>query len=199
MSSFIYNGRLYQLEGDHGERAIEVPIVYDIIKDIPDADILEIGNVLRGWVKGYGRIMNHTVVDKYDKGGGIIQSDIVNYIPSNLFKFVICISTLEHVGNDSPELYDENKTLAAFDVMKKCLVVDGVLIVTWPLGYNKNLDTHFDVGKLDFTYVDYMKLVDRQRRWYQCEYKDIRGSKYNFPYPAGNGLIIGYYVNYEVH
>ncbi len=56
------------------ERTVEIPIVRDIIKDIEEDRILEVGNVLSHYF-----YVEHDVVDKYEKAEGVINEDVVNF------------------------------------------------------------------------------------------------------------------------
>ena len=188
MNYFIYNCGRYLCACDPGERAIEIPIVCDLIKD-SCFDILEVGNVLNNWIR-LGRA-GHRVVDKYDTSPGVDSCDILEYISDIKYSWVISISTLEHIGHDAPEEFDPNKPLAAYNYMKSFLIPGGIMIITWPVGYNLALDEQFESGLLDLSYVDYMKRISQEHRWIQCEWKDIKDCKYGTPFYAGNGLIIG--------
>ena len=58
------------------ERAVEIPIVYDYISKFRHQNILEIGNVINHYLK-----QNYDVVDKYEKGEGVLNYDIIDFTP----------------------------------------------------------------------------------------------------------------------
>jgi hypothetical protein len=189
---FLYNCRRYLLASDPGERAVEVPIVLDLIKDCQFSDMLEVGNVLSNWI-GF-QDSEHKIVDKYEKSPIVENVDIVDYISDCKYSWIICISTIEHIGRDEPGEQNPDKPLAAYNNMKSLLAPGGIMVVTWPVGYNLDLDKQFADGLFDFTYIDYMIRVSHEREWRQCEWEDVKDCQYGTPYYAGHGLVIAYYI-----
>ena len=41
---------------------------------------------------------DHEIVDKYEKGDGIVNEDIVNFRPGKKYDLIVSISTLEHIS-----------------------------------------------------------------------------------------------------
>lgn len=80
------------------ERAVEIPIVWDIVKK-RGGNVLEIGNVLPHYFT-----FQHDVVDKHEKGEGVINEDVADLRLQNKYDLIVSISTIEHVG------WDENPT-----------------------------------------------------------------------------------------
>lgn len=101
LNKFTFKGEKYKYfchrynDSWGNERSIEVPIVKKIINNYHCEEILELGNVLSHYFK-----ICHDVVDKYEKGEGVINQDVVDYNPFKKYKLIISISTLEHVGWD---------------------------------------------------------------------------------------------------
>ncbi len=58
------------------ERAVEIPIVLDYMKQYGRGEVLEIGNVLSHYMK-----VKHDVLDKYEQGKGVINLDIIDFKP----------------------------------------------------------------------------------------------------------------------
>ena len=58
-------------------------------------NIFEVGSVLSHYFP-----INHDVLDKYEKGHGVINQDVVDFKPHNKYDLIVSISTLEHVGFD---------------------------------------------------------------------------------------------------
>lgn len=176
------------------ERAIEIPIIWDIIKKNKDKPILELGNVLSHYfpVKS---LDNYKIIDKFEEAEGIINTDIVDYSPKDKFDFIISISTLEHVGFDEnvlgKSLNEPKKIMGAINNMKKMLSQNGKIIITIPIGYNPGLDLLIANKIIKFNEIFCMKRVSRDNKWIKAEWNEIKNMKYNFPFPLANGLIIG--------
>jgi hypothetical protein len=113
------------------ERCVEVPIARAFIARRTGPG-LEVGNVL----SHYGRI-HHRVVDKYERGRGVDNIDVLE-IRSEPVDYVVAISTLEHVGWDEPER-DPDKALVALDHLRRLLKPDGGALISFRLGHHPGL------------------------------------------------------------
>jgi SAM-dependent methyltransferase len=120
-----------------GERMVEIPIGRAIVaRNAPDR-VLEIGNVL----SHYGPT-SHAIVDKYEKAPNVINSDILSYSPKNQFDLIISISTFEHIGfDDDNDGSSGEKIASAIRHCRSLLSKTGRLIITFPTGYNPELDS----------------------------------------------------------
>jgi len=163
------------------ERAIEVPIIWEIVERHRARNILEVGNVLSHYFP-----VNHDIVDKYEKADGVINQDVVYFQPSKRYDLIISISTLEHVGWDE-EPRDPAKILLAIENLERLLAPGGKMIITLPLGYNSELDKLLREGMIQFTRRFFLKRISKDNQW-----KEVRNAKYGEPFPAANGLIIGF-------
>jgi SAM-dependent methyltransferase len=173
------------------ERIVEIPIIWKIIKGYEEKKILEIGNVLSHYF-----IVNHDIVDKYEKAEGVITKDVTEFNPSKKYDLIICISTLEHVGwdenpRDHKIIHAPEKIMQALDNLKRALAPKGRLIVTLPVGYNLYLDRLLKNGKIQFNSQYCLKRISRDNKWIETSWNNVKDSKYNSPFPAANGLIIG--------
>jgi SAM-dependent methyltransferase len=173
-----YNRTLYN------ERAVEVPIVWDEVKRRSPASVLEIGNVLAHYFS-----IKHQVVDKYEQGPGVIQTDVVDFHPAQRYDLIVAISTLEHVGwDEEPSTLeqvgtdagrqDSEKLLQAIDHLATLLAPGGTLLATMPLGYNPALDRFLAEGRVPFTASSYMKRDVRENRWREASWGEIEGLAY---------------------
>ena len=189
--SFVFSGKTYNYKGAIGERVAEVPIVWDIIKQYNSEDILEVGNVLGHYFKGQ---CFHDVVDRFEvneKFPDIINEDTVDFNPVRTYKLVVSISTLEHVGRDDGSK-DPRKILSAIENMKS--LCSELMVVTLPMGYNKEMDAMLRNGEIRFAYGGYLKRITLDDNvWVETSWKDICYANYNDPFPAANGLVIGYW------
>ena len=173
------------------ERTMEIPIVWRILEENRGKSVLEVGNVLSHYFE-----VSHDIVDKYERSDGVINLDIVDYQPDKRYDLIVSISTLEHIGWDenlrekSDLLGKPWKTLQAVDSLKACLAPGGMIVATFPVGYNPQLDRAVDEGKLHFTETHCMKRVTKGNRWVEASWDEIRGSKYGEPFLAANGLLV---------
>lgn len=167
---FKFNNIDYIYYNSNTERAIEVPIVYRYFSGINNGDILEVGNVLNNYIK-----TNHTVVDKYEKFEGVINKDIIEYLPDRKFKLIVCISTLEHIGFDEKEGRNLHKCYLAFNHMKSLLDKSGKIIITVPLGFNYYLDKLIFEEKIKFDEIYCARrITNLGNDWIQVDWDKIK-------------------------
>lgn len=146
--------------------------------------VLEIGNVL----SHYG-FTGHTVLDKYEDSPGILNDDIVDFVPRESFATVVAISTLEHVGRDE-DRHDPDKVFRAIDAVRNCVAPGGRLLVTVPIGYNKVLDAALRAGTVKFPQESWLVRTSRRNDWSETDRNEALGRKYGRPYSAANALYI---------
>lgn len=172
--------------GYSSERAIELPIVMNIIKQNNPSKILEVGNVLNHYFS-----LPHTVIDKYEIASGVINQDILNYCPNEKFDMIISISTIEHVGFDESEK-DETKILKAIIRLQDLLAPYGKMMIIVPLGYNPYLDNYLKIGAISFPKMHLIKRVSEYNTWKEqpLHFLKTEHFKYNSPYKYGNWLLI---------
>lgn len=166
------------------ERSVEIPIVWKIVNDTKDKNILEVGNVLSYRFRVY-----HDILDKYDKNEGVINEDVVHFSTQKRYDLIISISTLEHVGwDESPK--DPSKILYAFENLKRLLSPGGRLIATLPLGYNPEMDRLLLNGDITFDERYCLKRI-RKKRWQEARWEDVKGAQYDRSIPSANAIIVG--------
>jgi hypothetical protein len=207
---FSFRGRRLRYETNRyhnaflSERTVEIPVVRALLMGRPGERVLEVGNVL----SHYGPV-SHDVLDKYEKGAGIIRSDIVDYVPMRPYTAVVCISTLEHIGwdedpNDTLKItfdnkdpatvlsnIDPGKILRTLDLLKKMVLPGSRIIISVPLRYNPHLDKMLDDGAIVLTERYCFKRISRDNTWVETSWDDAKTMRYNAPYPCANGLLIG--------
>jgi len=170
------------------ERAVEIPIIWNLMKQYAPSDVLEIGNVISHYFD-----FGHVIVDKYEKAHGVIQQDVVQLNLPGRFSLIATISTLEHVGWDETPRVSE-KHLAAIANLKQHLAPNGLLVATFPIGYNSNMDDDLNAGRLGFDDIQYFKRLTVED-WQQVSADNTRGAIYNSPFRAANAIAIGFYTN----
>jgi hypothetical protein len=123
------------------ERAIEIPIATEYYNAfLKTNETLEIGNVLKRYFPG----LKHDVLDLYEGFEGVINEDVEFYKSDIRYKFILSVSTLEHVGFDGDEALDLDKLGRSINnITDNLLVEGGVLIATFPLKYNPSIDELF--------------------------------------------------------
>jgi hypothetical protein len=172
------------------ERSVEVPIVLHKMHEIgiTDKRVLEVGNVLN-----YYFPFPHDIIDKYEISKGVINEDVVNFVPNEPYDVIVSISTMEHVGwDESPR--EPRKIIRGFEnLISNCLAPAGRLIVTLPLGYNTALDEYLQKGQLQFSEVLFMKRIASDCAWTEVTYDKVIGARYNQPFPFANAIMIGIY------
>ncbi len=189
--SFVFQGTTYYYfyhrynNTWRNERAVEIPIIWNIVKENKDKIILEVGNVLSHYFN-----VNYDIVDKYEKTEAVINEDIVNFHPPQKYDLIISISTLEHIG------WDENprepiKVIKAVENLQKLLSLGGRVIVTLPLGYNCAIDKFLREGILRFDKQYYLKRISKDNKWIETTWDNVCDMKYGEPFPNANALVIG--------
>lgn len=171
------------------ERRVEIPIIWDIIKNKKSTNILEVGNVLSHYFP-----ISHDVLDKYEKGSSVINEDVVTFKPKKKYAYIVSISTLEHVGWDEPEK-DKMKIIQAFRNLRTMLSRNGKIIFTIPLGYNPYMDDIISNGKLNLDEQYFLKRISKDNLWKESKLNKTNLDLFNKPFQNGNGIIIGIISN----
>ena len=80
--TFLFNGKRYKYFQHkynttwRTERAVEIPIVWKLVKNNKKKNILEVGNVLSHYFP-----VNHDILDKYEHEPDVINQDVVDFQP----------------------------------------------------------------------------------------------------------------------
>ena len=87
------------------ERAVEVPIGFNFLAgNVKESDrVLEVGNVLSYYENTLSEeigIISREIVDKFEKGLGIENQDLMELNPPDKYNLIACISTVEHIGQE---------------------------------------------------------------------------------------------------
>ncbi len=192
--TFKFQGRTYKYYCNiynitwKNERAIEIPIVWEIMKNCR-GKVLEVGNVLSHY-----HHVTHDIVDKYEKGKGVINHDVVDFSPHKRYDLIVSISTMEHVGwDETPK--EPGKVLKSIENLKlNCLAQGGMIIITAPLGHNPELDELLKQGDLGKQY--FMERLTKDNLWKQNNLENIQNTKYDYPFPNANAIVIAKIVSF---
>ena len=171
------------------ERAVEIPIIWSIVQPFKGS-VLEVGNVLSHYF-----LINHDIVDKYEKAEGVINQDVTEITLSKKYDLIVSISTLEHVGwdenpVDKKTVNDSEKILHAMDRLRSLLTEKGRIVVTVPLAYNPYLDALLRNGKLEFSKMFFMKRASKDI-WVEASWNEVKNAEFNHKIPSANALLIG--------
>jgi hypothetical protein len=166
------------------ERAVEVSLARFLLSHHPGQRILEVGNVLSHYLP-----VSHSILDKYEKGNGIIHEDVVSYRPQQPYDLILSFSTLEHVGFDEVPR-DPEKIVRTLANLRRCLAPGGRLFATIPVDYNPGLTPLLRAETL-FDRQYYLRRVSAGNRFEECTKEEALRHRFNHPYSFGNALVIG--------
>ena len=177
--TFQFDGREYEYlyhpynKTWKNERGVEIPIFRELLLKHEGKRVLEVGNVLSHYFP-----IHHEVVDKYEVSAGVINADIVEFVPQDKYDLIISISTLEHVGWDE-QPQKPGKLLQAIEHLRStCLAPSGRLVASLPIGYNRYFDYLQNNGKSPFTTQHFLKRISKQNYWIESDWEQCR----NVPY-----------------
>jgi hypothetical protein len=167
------------------ERAIEVPIGARAVAAAPaGARVLEVGNVLGH----YGTARPRDVLDKYERGPGVVNSDVLDFRPADRYDLIVSLSTLEHVGWDE-EPRDPERAVAAIAHLRELLAPGGTLLATVPVGYHPELDRAIREGRTGFDAVSALRR-DPGGGWREVAPAEVWDTPYDrLLYEAGGVLV----------
>ncbi len=167
------------------ERAVEVPIATEFLRRFAGKRVLEVGNVL----SHYGDV-DHTILDKYERGTGILNQDIADYSPAEQFDLVLSISTFEHIGFDDETDGDSGEKIAqAIATCRGLLATTGQLVLTLPLGYNPALDRMIAEEQLGSDRATFLKRTGRLA-WQAVDVDTALACRYRSPFPYANAVMV---------
>lgn len=169
----------------YSERTVELPIAIKYVNDCKGS-ILEVGNVLNQYYH-----FPHTVVDKYEISQGVINTDIVDFVPNTKYDLVISISTLEHVGFDEEE-QDSTKILKSLDKLFSATKDGGTILISVPLGHNPHLDIYLKNGIIKAPDMHLLKRTSYKNEWIEQSLDLLNTEKfvYGSPYPYANYVLV---------
>ena len=177
--TFQFNGREYEYlyhpynRTWKNERGVEIPIFRELLLQHQGKRVLEVGNVLSHYFP-----IQHDVVDKYEVSSGVINKDIVEFIPQKKYDLIVSISTLEHVGWDEQPQEPAKLLQAIKHLQSACLNPNGSLIASLPIGYNRYFDDLLNTGKSPFTTQHFLKRISKQNYWVESDWEQVHDVPY---------------------
>jgi SAM-dependent methyltransferase len=188
--AFAFRGANYPyLFHRHGftwlnERAVEVPIAARALRGAPDARVLEVGNVL-----GHYGHTGHTVVDKYERGPGVINVDALAFEPPERYDLILSVSTVEHIGWDETQR-DPQRAERTVEALARHLAPGGLLLITLPVGYNPVLDDAVRAGRVRFDTLGALRRTARTR-WEEVAPREAWTAPYDDLLCAAGAVLVG--------
>lgn len=152
------------------ERAIEIPVFLEYIRNAKPKEMLEIGHVIGHYVT-----KNHQVLDKFEKQEGILNEDVEFFKPRKEYDCIISVSTMEHVGiDDSPQ--DKEKAARSLKHLKKILTKEGKIFISFPANYNPSLMKLIEKSK-NITVTCFKRINKSKNIWAETNYSEIKNVK----------------------
>jgi hypothetical protein len=160
------------------ERAIEIPLALRYLSEM-NGDLVEVGAVTP-----YYSTSNHKVIDPMDKKSTIkSRAEDYDFTDEN----VLSISTIEHIGRGRKKYEKPKIKDLAFKVLKKICKESKSCLLSWPMGYNTELDKKVKQNIDDFDYFFYHKKENKE--WALSKDLKYFNSKYGKPFRWGNSVI----------
>jgi len=166
------------------ERVVEIPFAMDFLKKnkYEGKRVLEVGNVLSHYFD-----FKHIIIDKYEKGTFVYNTDIVDFNSEEKYDIIISISTIEHVGYDEPKR-EAGKSKKAIQKIIDLLNNNGIALITVPLVYNPEIDSIVRNNEIEFSKRYFLKRISRLNLWEETKLEEAMNYKYDSKYPAANAV-----------
>jgi len=167
------------------ERSVEISVARWFLSRRPSGRMLEVGNVL----SHYG-IEGHDVLDRYETIRGVMNEDIVGFVPPHPYDTVVSISTIEHVGWDESPRAPE-RAVAAFEALLGSATSGGRILVTFPIGYNPALDAGLRDRGVAMPIQTALIRTDSENHWVEASVEDGLTRRYGTPFNNANAVYVG--------
>jgi len=145
-------------------------------------DIIEAGAVTPYYLPN--KILN--ILDAYDSHELVnYKMDMLDYDFTN--KYIISISTIEHVGTGD---YDLEKREISVYALNKLLSECKCCLITFPMGYNKSLDKYVVDGNVRNANVKFYKRGKFDNAWKSVNVDKVRKPHYSHMLGANEIAVI---------
>jgi len=159
------------------ERCVEIPLIFRYI-DFTGGDLTEIGAV-----SPYYCQYEHDCIDPTDKRATRNdKAEECDFTGLN----VLSVSTIEHIGRGDYHL--EKEPDLAFKVLNKIYSECKTCLITWPIGYNLELDKAADKNLKNYDY--FFVVREEEMKWGVVEDKSGFNHKYGKPFRNANSIIV---------
>jgi len=179
--TFTFQGRRYRYfyhlynRAYENSRVVEVPIVWEMVRQYRGRNILEVGNVLSHYFT-----ITHDVLDKYEKAPGVINEDAASYQTVKKYDLIVSISTFEHIGwDENPR--EPTKVIHAIENLRNCLASNGRMVATVPLAYNPEMDRFFREKRIEFSARHFLRQISRGNIWAQATWDEVCNARREYP------------------
>lgn len=159
------------------ERKAELPIAFWFLKNFDKKEIIEIGEITPMYEE-----VSHLVFDLKPIKSSTIKNDAININYKN--KNVLSISTVEHIGFGDYGLPKDNNL--SINVIKKIIKESKTHLITFPVGYNRNLENQIFNSKINYYFIK----RDKLNNWFYIQEKDFCLFDYGKPFEFGNVVCI---------
>jgi SAM-dependent methyltransferase len=129
-------------------------------------------------------------VDKYERGEGIVNRDVLDLAALGSFELIVAISTIEHVGWDE-EPRRPDAALEAVAALRSMLAPGGRLVLTHPVGYNPHLDSALRDGAVPLARLVALRRAGRRTRWIQVPPEEAWSVPYDFLLYSARAVLFG--------
>ncbi len=171
------------------ERVVEIPFAKEFVFKNIGKNVLEVGNVLSHYLS-----VNYDIVDKYEKSLHVINVDIIEFNSEKKYDLIISISTIEHIGFDET-IKKIGKSKEAMLKIVSLLNINGIAVITVPLGYNPEIDSIIMNDEIRFSKKLFLKRVNKLNLWEETTMEDALKYKYGQKYPTANAIAFLLYKN----
>jgi hypothetical protein len=172
------------------ERTVEISLARHILGVRRPRSVLEVGNVLRNYRLTELQGVEHTIIDRYEEIGDVLNTDVRTFRIGRLYETVVSVSTLEHVGYDEPDK-DADGAVRGLETMRHHLANDGVMLVTVPLGYNAGLDAAVAEGRFACPEQFCLRRTTKDNRWIQDDVQSGLALSYGSKFRNANAIYVG--------
>ncbi len=192
--------------------------------------VLEVGNVIGQYENEISvavGLSERVILDKFEKGPGVLNEDLLTYDRDGDFDAILSISTVEHVGmgSDPSGTYGEvmardmTYPLRAIEKIYRLLAPNGKALITVPAGqltdggwyiqfsqpYLELLHTTFGVPRealevsiLAKTSADW-SFPNPKQGWEESTWEKTGERQYGCPYPNANAIAVIELTKIETH
>jgi SAM-dependent methyltransferase len=166
------------------ERAVELPIARRAVEQYRGRRVLEVGNVLSHYFAS-----DHVVIDKYERGPGVINVDALDLDSSQTWDLIVSVSTIEHIGWDEHPRQPDGAERAILH-LTGLLAPGGKLLATVPTGYNPQLDGAIRDGRLGLSSLTALRRPDKRNRWAEVSPQVALAAPYDSLLYTARGVLV---------